>query len=105
MLPSIYIPPVSDSTALDVSQNKCSCELISSQFDIFDAGDESEQTRYCFDIYDLNSDGYISRKGSIWYFPHIFKFAANHALVETDFSLIVQGGDAYNAQGEIYLNI
>ena len=25
-------------------------------------GTEFEQTRYCFDIYDLNDDGYISRE-------------------------------------------
>ena len=33
-------------------------------------GDASEQTRYCFDIYDLNSDGYISRKDCNFTFVH-----------------------------------
>ena len=36
------------------------------------SGDLSEQTRYCFDIYDLNSDGYISRfPNSYQYFSEI----------------------------------
>ena len=73
-------------------------------------GDASEQTRYCFDIYDLNSDGYISRKDCNFTFVHAsVQFdlvAVGHvAWMETDFSLIVQGGDADNAEGEVDLNI
>ena len=58
-------------TSPDVSQNKQflraprETHLLNFNFQILQfesEGDTSEQTRYCFDIYDLNSDGYISRK-------------------------------------------
>ena len=31
-------------------------------FNIFMKGSEDEMTRFCFDIYDLNDDGYISKE-------------------------------------------
>ena len=64
------------------------------------AGDLSEQTRYCFDIYDLNSDGYISRslkrfESSCQYFSLLQEVLRSKLT-----SLTVQGGDADDAEGE-----
>ena len=67
------------------------------------AGDLSEQTRYCFDIYDLNSDGYISRslkrfQSSCQYFSLLQEVLRSKLT-----SLTVQGGDADDAEGEAEL--